>query len=60
MVPIIQLTLRIEHEAEAQRRLSMPYRDDFVNEKPVRPSRRNHWIERFFNLFRRPQYCECV
>ena len=59
-IQLIQLTLRIEREAEAQRRPYMAYRDDLVDENPVRPSRQDNRIEGDFNLLRRRQQCECA
>jgi hypothetical protein len=57
MEPGIQLMLRIEREVEAQRRPSMSYRD---NEKPARTLEQGNRIQRFFNLSRREQRCECT
>lgn len=53
MQPGIQLMLRIEREAEAQRRPSILFRDNL--EKPSRPLERDHLIKRIFNLSRRQQ-----
>jgi hypothetical protein len=59
-IQLIQLTLRVEREAEAQRRSSMAYRDDLVDEKPVRPSKRENRVKGSFDLFYRRQRCECA
>jgi hypothetical protein len=58
MNPGIQLMLRMEREAEMQRRPSKLYRDNF--EKPARSLERNNRMGRIFNLSRREQRCECV
>lgn len=58
MNPGIQLMLRMEREAQAQRRPSMSCKDNF--EKPVRPLEQDNRIKRIFNLSRREQRCECV
>jgi hypothetical protein len=61
-IQLIQLTLRVEREAEAQRRPYMVYRDDLVDEKPVRllAHQRDNRVKRIFNLFRRRQPYECA
>ena len=61
-IQLIQLMLRVEREAEAQRRPYMAYRDDLADEKPVRllAHKRDNGIKRVFNLLRRRQPCECV
>jgi hypothetical protein len=61
-IQLIQLTVRVEREAEAQGRPYMVYRDDFVDEKPVRllSHKRDNRIKRILNLLRRRQPCECV
>ena len=58
MNPGIQLMLRMEREAEVQRRPSILCRDNF--EKPARSLERDNRIQRIFNLSRREQRCECV
>jgi hypothetical protein len=58
MNPGIQLMLRMEREAEMQRRPSKLYRDNFEN--PARSLERNNHIKRIFNLSRREQRCECT
>ncbi len=60
MDPAVQLMLRVEREAEAQRRPYMAYRDDLADEKPVRPPKRDNLFERIFNPLRRRQRCECA
>jgi hypothetical protein len=50
MEPGIQLMLRIEREAEVQRRPSRLHRDNF--EKSTRPLEQDNPIKRTFNLFR--------
>ncbi len=60
MDPAVQLMLRVEREAEAQRRLYMTYRDVLADEKPIRPPKRDNRIKRIFNPFRRRQRCECA
>jgi hypothetical protein len=59
-IQLIQLTLRVEREAEAQRRPYMAYRDDFAAEKVVRPPEQGNRIKGNFNLLRRRQRCECA
>ena len=59
-IQLIQLMLRVEREAEAQRRPSMAYRDDLVDEKPVRPSKRENCVKGNFSLLYRRQQCECA
>ncbi len=60
MDPAVQLMLRVEREAGAQRRLYMAYRADLADEKPVRPPKRDNRIKRIFNPLRRRQRCECA
>jgi hypothetical protein len=55
MEPGIQLMLRIERQAEAQRRPSILFRDNL--EKPSRPLERDNLIQRIFNLPRHQQPC---
>jgi hypothetical protein len=57
---LIQLSLRVEREAEAQRRPYMAYRDDFVDEGVVRPPEQDNRIKGNFSLLRRRQWCECA
>ena len=59
-IQLIQLTLRVEREAEAQRRPYVAYRDDLADEKTVRPPKRDNRIRRNFNLLHRRQRCECA
>jgi len=61
-IQLIQLTLRVERNAEAQRRPQMAYSDDLAAEKPVYRStpKRNSRVKRSFNLTHRQQNCECV
>ena len=59
-IQLIQLTLRVEREAEAQRHPYMTHRDDLADEKPVGPSRRVNRIKRNFDLLHRKQQCECA
>jgi len=59
-IPLIQLTLRVEREAEAQRRLSIPRRDDVVDAKPVRMRKQVRRVERPRALRLQPQCCECA
>ena len=59
-IQLIQLTLRVEREAEAQRRLYTAYRDDLADEKTVRPSKQDNRIKHNFNLLHRRQWCECA
>jgi hypothetical protein len=58
MNPGIQLMLRMEREAQAQRRPSILHRDDF--EKSSRPLEQANRIQRIFNFSGREQPCECV
>lgn len=53
-IQLIQLTVRVEREAEAQRRSYRVYKDDLADEKPVRllAYKRDNRIKRFFNLLR--------
>jgi hypothetical protein len=70
MNPGIQLMLRMEREAEAQRRSYMSYRDDFLyrddvaDEKLLRPAKQDNPIKRIFHSHRRQQrrqqQCECA
>jgi hypothetical protein len=57
-IQLIQLMLRVEREAERQRRSSMAYRDDLADEKTVHPPRRDNRIKDNFNLLHRRQRCE--
>ena len=61
-IQLIQLMLRVEREAEAQCRPYMAYRDDLVDEKPVRllAHKGDNRIKRILNLLRRRQPCESV
>jgi hypothetical protein len=58
MNPGIQLMLRMEREAQTQRRPFMSCRDNF--EKSSRPLEQANHIQRIFNFSRREQRCECV
>jgi hypothetical protein len=63
MDPGIQLMLRIEREAEAQRRSYLSYRDDVADEKLIRPAKQDNLIKRIFNPRRQQrcqQQCECA
>ncbi len=60
MDPAVQWMLRVEREAEAQRRPYMEDRDDLADERPVRPPKRDNRIKHIFNLLRRQQRCECA
>lgn len=53
-IQLIQLTVRVEREAEAQRHSYRVYRDDLADEKPVHllAYKRYNRIKRFFNLLR--------
>jgi hypothetical protein len=55
VIQLIQLTLRVERKAEAQRRPSMTYRDGLANEKTLRLSKRENRVKGNFNLLRRQQ-----
>ena len=57
---LIQLTLRVEREADAQRRPYMAYRDDLADERTVRLPKRDNRIKRNFDLLYRRQQCECA
>lgn len=59
-IQLIQLTLRVEREAEAQYRHSIPQQDDAVNEKPVRARKQNPRAERTGALLLQWQCCECA
>ena len=59
VIQLIQLTLRVEREAEAQRRPYMAYRDGLADEKTVRPSKQENRVKGNVNLFRQQQ-CECA
>ena len=60
IIQLIHLTLRVEREAEAQRRSSMAYSDDFADEKTVYPPKQDNRIKGNFNLLYRRQQCECA
>ncbi len=60
ILQLIQLTLRIEREAEAQRLRSIPQRDDAVDAKPVRARKQNRRAERTGTLLPQQQCCECA
>jgi hypothetical protein len=64
MNPGIQLMLRMEREAEAQRRPYMVYTDDLEAEKLLHPARQDNLIKRIFRSRRqqqsRQQQCECA
>ena len=57
---LIQLTLRIEREAEKQRRSSTAYRDDLATEKSRSLSRREDRVNGSSHLFCPRQQCECA
>jgi len=59
-IQLIQLMLRVEREAEAQRRPQVSYRDNFEDEKPLRPAKRDNRIKHIFDLPRRRQQGECA
>ena len=59
VIQLIQLTLRVEREAEAQRRPYVAYRDNLADEKTVRPSKQENRVKGNVNLFRQQQ-CECA
>ncbi len=59
-IQLIQLTLRVEREAEAQRRRSIPQRDDVVDEKPVHARKQNPRVERTGALLLQRQCYECA
>jgi len=58
-IQLIQLMLRVEREVEAQRRPQVSPRDNLMDEKPVRPTKRDNRIKHIFNLLRRRQQGEC-
>jgi hypothetical protein len=57
---LIQLSLRVEREAEAQRRPYMAHRDDLADEKTVHLPKRDNRIKRNSNLLHRRQQSECA
>jgi hypothetical protein len=59
-IQLIQLTLRVEREAKIQRRSSMAYRDELVDERTVHPPKQDNRIKDNFNLLHRRQQCECA
>jgi hypothetical protein len=59
-IQLIQLSLRIEREAERQRRLSTVHRDDLANDKPVGRSKRGKRVKGSFYLLYRQRQCECA
>ena len=59
-IQLIQLTLRVEREAEAQRRPYVAYRDDLADEKTVSPPKRENCVKGNVNLLYRQQQCECA
>lgn len=60
IVQLIQLTLRIEREAEAQRRRSIPQRNDPIEAKPVRAAKQNPRAEHTDALLLQQQCRECA
>lgn len=58
-IQLIQLTLRIERENEAQRRPHPAAVDNFAEELPVRSVSRGNHTSHIFQEPRRPQ-CECA
>ena len=59
-IPLIQLTLRVEREAEAQRRAYLADKVERAEENPVRLPKRAPRLRRAFNpLYCQPQ-CQCA
>jgi hypothetical protein len=59
-IQLIQLAVRFEREAEAERRAAMAYRDDAMDEKMLRTSKWEKRVGGSFKLFHRQPQCECV
>ena len=59
-IQLIQLTLRVEREAETQRLRSIPQRDASVDKRPVRARKQNQRVERTGALLLQRQCCECA
>ncbi|HQE92948.1 MAG TPA: hypothetical protein PLH19_08960 [Anaerolineae bacterium] len=57
-IQLIQLTVKFEREAEAQRRRPVLRTDDFVDDKTVRKSGRKNRIQG--NVLFCQQQCECA
>ncbi len=60
VIPLIQLTLRVEREAEAQRLRAIPRRNAGVDEKTVRACKQACPGKRRRALLLQPQCCECA
>ncbi len=59
-VQLIQLTLRVEREAEAQRRAYLENKADSIEERPIRlPKRAPHLERACAPLYCQPQ-CQCA
>ena len=59
-IQLIQLTLRIEREAEKQRHPSTAYSDDLAAEKGASPFKRGDRVNGSSHLFFQRQQCECA
>ncbi len=59
-IQLIQLTLRIEGEAERQRRDQINHKDDFVSDKPIRSPGQNSQIKYVSNPHPHQHCCECA
>jgi hypothetical protein len=59
-IQLIQMTLQVEREVEAQRRSDMTYSSDGADEKSVRSSKQEKRILGDVNVPRRRPQCECA
>jgi hypothetical protein len=59
-IQLIQLTLRVEREAEARRRAAMTYNSDGADEKTDGSVRQEKCVGSGVNLLRRQPQCECA
>lgn len=59
-IQLIQLTLRVEREAEAQRRLDIASGADRVDQTTVRASKRERRDNSTVDLLPRQPQCECA
>lgn len=56
----IQFMVRMELEAKAQRRSDASTGDDLRGYHPFYAPKRDHFIQRIFNLSRRHHQCSCT
>ena len=59
-IQLIQLTLRVEREAEAQRRAATTYRSASADEETVRAPHQEQHVKGDADLLRRRPQCECA